>query len=71
VGQTRYSCVSPSELFSGASRHHFRLRKALRSDGEFVLTDGAQYASTQERFATSPSKGQETAGEDADDQRYQ
>ena len=32
-----------------------RLRKALRSDGKLVLSDGAQYASTQERFATSPS----------------
>ena len=28
---------------------------ALRSDGKLVLSGGAQYASTQERFATSPS----------------
>jgi len=27
-----------------------RLRKALRSDGKLVLSGGAQYASTQERF---------------------
>jgi hypothetical protein len=66
-----FMCISFRAIFGRVTPSFFRLRKALRSDGEFVLTDGAQYASTQERFATSPSKGQETAGEDADDQRYQ
>ena len=55
MGQTRYSCVFPSELFLGTSRHHFPASgRPNAATGNWSLSDGAQYASTQERFATSP-----------------
>jgi hypothetical protein len=50
-----FMCISFRAIFGYVTPSFPRLRKALRSDGKLVLSGGAQYASTQERFATSPS----------------
>lgn len=50
MGQTRYSCVSPSELSWVRHASSPRLGKALRSDGKLVLFGGAQYAVYAETF---------------------
>jgi hypothetical protein len=49
-----FMCIS-FEAILGASRIISPPPEPLRSDGKLVLFGGAQYASTQELLATSPS----------------